>query len=474
MHFFRRCRRSRHRPPEVSPEPSAPEPWEGELPRHHDHVVRIGVEVEPRDEATFLATVSGQPWQRRNLGGGRHDVHVAVSGAALGSTRAALAEFHHVSTKSGAGARILFAARLRPRLPPSRRYLVLPKAWVPEQEWLAAPLRTLMAWRSHGTIQARSLAEARSRLTEFTDRNPEAGPPSGLTVAGPPDPPGAAGPGTDTATVELLDDWRFLLIAALLIGAGVVFVGLYVTLWMPEQISRQAAVAFLACLPCLFGVWQMLRRVPEGRLNTWLPLGLTALAVPSAIALSTFSQDIYLNEFGISAGEVLPTGPGRVFALAGTLPLVLFALVITLGLFGLLQYFHLAVRGHFRFLQWLLVFLVVALYGLTAVEALMERDTERGRDHVATYKEEGGPAQSHTGVRPAVVCVEPGADPVNRIGPSLTSDRPVLYFSGANNVDLLWDREHELTKVARFSVDLTPVADLDSECPEPPEPAATD
>lgn len=66
-----------------------------------------------------------------------------------------------------------------------------------------------------------------------------------------------------------------------------------------------------------------------------------------------------------------------------------------------------------------------------------------------------------------MVCVEPGPDPVKRIEAPLTTDRPVLYFDGANNVDLLWDQEQGLTKVPRFTVSLTPVPGLDSDCPEP-------
>lgn len=116
----------RRRRPSVPPEPPVPEPLKGELPRYHDHVVRIGVAVEPREEAAFLAMVGGQPWQLQGFGAGRYDVRVAVSGSALGSVGAALGEFHHVLSKAGVGARVVFAARLCPKLSPSRRYLVLP------------------------------------------------------------------------------------------------------------------------------------------------------------------------------------------------------------------------------------------------------------------------------------------------------------------------------------------------------------
>ena len=476
MRLFRRLRRSRRNPrpsgaPETpAPERPSPEPLKGELPRHHDHVVRIGVEVEPRDGAAFLGTVGGQPWQVQSLGKGRHDVYVAVSGAALGSTGAALSEFHHALNRAGVCVRVLFAARLRPRPSAPRRYLVLPRGWMPERGWLAAPVRVLMAWRSRGTIPAASLTEARSKLAYFADRNPEAGAPDGLMVVGPPDRPGTTEPATNAAAPDPWDDWRFLLATALLITAGAVFIGLYIALWMPEEISTPLAVGFLVSLPCLFGVWQMFRRIPEGRINTWLPLGLTALAGPSAIALSNFSQDVYLDAFGISPGEAATNATGRLFSLAGTLPLVLFALVISLGVFGLLRYFHLASRGHFRLLQWLMAVLVVLYYGLTAVTVVLERDSERGLAHVAEYRSEGGPARMHAGVLPSVVCVEPEEDPVSRTGPPLTTDRPVLYFAGEDDVDLLWDREHGVTKVPRFSVSLTPVPELDTECPEP-EPA---
>lgn len=479
MRLFRRRRRSR-RDPRASrlPEPTAltppaPSRVQGELPHYYDHVVRIGVEVAPQDEPAFLGLANGHPWQTQDLGGGRHDVRVAVSGAVLGSTGAALAEFRRSLNRAGVGARVVFAARLRPRPAPERRYLVMPRGWMTERKWLAAPVRALMAWRSRGTVQATSLAEARSRLADFADRNPEAGSPDKLVVVGPPDPPGASTPDADSAAVDLLDDWRFLLATTLLVGAGAVFIGLYVTVWRPEGLTFLAAIAFLVAIPCLFGVWQMFRRIPEGRINTWLPLGLTALAAPLAIALSNSSQDVYLEAFGIAPGEVTPVGPGRLFAMTDILPLVLFALLVSLGLFGLLRYFHLG-RSGTEFLPQLMTVGAVCLYGLATASAVLaalivplERGTQVGVDHVAQYRSEGGGPLGHAGVRPSAVCVEPGEDAVSRIGPPLTTDRPVLYFIGENDVDLLWDREEGLTKVPRFSVSLTPVSDLDATCPDP-------
>lgn len=240
-------------------------------------------------------------------------------------------------------------------------------------------------------------------------------------------------------------------------------------------------IASLLALPCGFGVWQMFRHIPEGRINTWLPLGLTSLGAPLAIALSTSNQDAYLAAFGASPGDVVTSGPGRLFALAGFLP-VLIALLVSLGAFGLLRYFHIGTPGA-SFFPRLLTILAVCLYGLATVYVLLttmkgplEQGAQVGSDHVAHYRSEGGAPRGHVGVTPSVVCVEPGGDPVQRIGPPLTTDRPVLYFDGANNVDLLWDREHGLTKVPRFSVSLTPVPDLNSVCPEPEstEPGAAD
>jgi hypothetical protein len=467
MRFFPIRLRPRNiaRQPGPPPPPSS-EPLQGELPPYHDHVVRIGVEVEPRDEAHFLATVGGRPWQYRRLDEGEYDVHIAVSGATLGSTGAALAEIHHVLARSGVSARVVFATRLRPRPTPFRRYRVLPRGWSPAREWLAAPIRGLMFWRSKGTLQATSLTEARSRLDDFVARNPQVGRADRLMVVGPPGPSGVTGASADRAEDPM--DGLFLPSAiVLLVGAGAVFIGLWATLWRPEGSSTRHAVAFLISLPCLFGVWQMFRRIPEGRINTWLPLGLTALAAPLTIGLSNFSRDVYLQAFGISPGDVPLSGQGRLFAVADTLPLVMFSLLLSLGVFGLLRYFHFTVRGDLRLLQWSMALLAVLLYGLTSVTVLLERDTRRGLDHVAHYRTEGGPARGHTGLTPSVVCVETGTDPVHRIGPPLTTDRPVLYFDGANNVDLLWDREHGLTKVTRFSVSLTPVPDLNADCPEP-------
>ncbi|GAA1110221.1 hypothetical protein [Nocardiopsis metallicus] len=454
--------------------PPAPEPLKGELPRYYDHVVRIGVEVQPQDEAAFLGAVAGQPWQVQSLGQGRHDVRVPVSGAALGSTGAALAEFHHALNRAGAGVRIVFAARLRPQLSPSRRYMVMPRGWMTRPGWLAAPVRGLMAWRSRGTIQAASLAEARSRLADFANRNPEAGSPDGLTVVGPPDPPRATNPGTDPAPEDLLDDWRFLLATSLLVCVvgGSAILGLYAATWRSEGNVFPVAAASLLALPSGFGVWQMLRHIPEGRINTWLPLGLTTLGVPLTVALSTSNQDAYLAAFGISPGDVVTNGPGRLFALAGFLP-ALAVLFVSLGAFGLLRYFHLGGRGT-EFFPRLMTVLAVCLYGLatlfvllTTMKGPLEQGAQVGADHVAHYRSEGGAPRGHVGVTPSAVCVEPPDDPVKRIGAPLTTDRPVLYFEGANDIDLLWDREHGLTKVPRFSVSLTPVTDLDDVCPRP-------
>ena len=478
MCFLRRRRRPRIDPgTSASSDPPAPEPLTGELPAHYDHVVRIGVEVEPRDKPTFLAAVGGRPWQTQNLGEGRYDVRVAVSGVALGSTRAAVAEFQHTLDKAGVKVRVTFASRLRPPPPQAHRYLVLLQGWMPGWEWLAAPVRSLKSWRSRGTIQASSLAEARSMLADFADRNPEAGPADGLMVVGPPDPPGAASAvedGEGSVVRDPLDDWRFLLAVTLItvtVGGGALF-GVYIITWRPEGNLFTVAIVSLLALPCGFGVWQMFRHIPEGRINTWLPLGLTSLGAPLAIALSTSNQDAYLEAFGISPGDVVTNGVGRLFALTGFLP-VLIALLVSLGAFGLLRYFHIGTPGA-SFFPRLLTILAVCLYGLATMYVLLtimkgplEQGAKVGSDHVARYRAEGGEPRGHVGVTPSVVCVEPGGDPVQRIGPPLTTDRPVLYFDGANDVDLLWDREQGLTKVPRFSVSLTPVPDLNSVCPEP-------
>ncbi|WP_017612406.1 hypothetical protein [Nocardiopsis salina] len=442
----------------------------GELPGHYDHVVRIGVEVEPRDEAAFLAVVQGRPWQTRRVGQGRFEVHIAVSGAALGATGVALAECHRALDKAGSNARVVCAARLLRRSSPSRRYLVMPRGRMPEQEWIAAPARGLMAWRSRGSIEATSLVEATSRLADFAERNPGAGPPEGLMVVGPPDTPP---PGTGPAELDPWNDWRFLLAVGALIAAGALFLGLYTALWMPEGVPRWLLIGILVAIPCLFGLWQMFRRVPEGRINTWLPVALTALATPLAVALSNSSHDTYLEAFGITPGEVTPTGAaGRLFALSDALPPVLSALLLSLGVFGLLRYFHVGRRG-VGLLPGLVSVSFVSLYGLVSLQLLLtamsvplERSVQVGAEHVAHYRDEGGGPLGHAGVQPSVVCAVPEEDPVSRIGPPLTTDRPLLYFVGTDDVDLLWDREHGLTKVPRFSASLTPVPDLDTECPE--------
>ncbi|MBR8745074.1 hypothetical protein DSY14_25780 [Nocardiopsis sp. MG754419] len=447
------------------------------MPRHYDHVVRIGLEVRPSEEAAFLGTVGGRPWQTRSLGQGRYDVRVAVSGAALGATGAALAELHHALARAGLDVRVTYAARPLPRPSTSRRYLVLLRGRMPRREWLAAPARVLWSWRSRGSIQATSLAEARAMLADFADRNPEAGPAEGLMVVGPPDPAGTPSPGEGEPTKDLLDDWRFLLYVALVIvivgGAGIS--GLLFAAWRPGGGVLPEVVAGLLALPCGFGVWQMVRHIPAGRIDTWVPLALTALGVPLAFALSTSHQDAYLNAFDIAPGDVVTEGPGRLFALTGFVP-VLLVLLVFLGVFGLLRHFHLGTPGT-SFVARLMTVLAVCVYGvltlslvLTTLADPLKQGARVGADHVAHYRAEGGPAQGHVGITPSVVCVDPGGARVFRIGPPLTTDRPVLYFDGANDVDLLWDREKGLTKVTRFSVTLTPVPDLDADCPAP-EPA---
>lgn len=478
MRSFRRGRRSRRDPqpsgaPEApAPEAPAPEPLKGELPRRYDHVVRIGVEVEPRDEAVFLAVADGRPWETQRLGRGRYDVRIAVSGAALGATGVALAECHQALGKAGSNARVVCAARLLRSSQSSRRYLVLARGWMPEREWLAAPVRGLMDLWSRGTIEATSLDEARSRLADFAEHNPEAGPPSGLMVVGPPDPPDAMSPSTDSAGLDPRSDWRFFLAVGALFAAGALFLGLW-TLWLPEGAPTRIFVGVLAAAPCLFGWWQVFRRVPEGRINTWLPAALAILAAPLVLALSNSSHDTYLEAFGITPGEVTPTGAaGRLFALSDILWPVLPTLLLSVGVFGLLRYVHLGRRGA-GLLPGLLSVGFISLYGivslqllLTAVSVSLERSVEVGAEHAAHYRDQGGEPLGHAGVQPSTVCAVPGEDPVSRIGPPLTTDRPVLYFEGTDGVDLLWDREHGLTKVPRFSVSLTPVPDLDAECPE--------
>jgi hypothetical protein len=446
---------------------------EGEFPPYYDHVVRIGVEVGTEHVPGFVALVRGQAWQMREVGGDprRYDVHIALSGAAFGAVHAALSEFRYACDRAGTHIRIVFATRLRPQRSSFRSYPVLPRARMPEREWLAALARHLLRWRARGGIHARSLAEARDLLPEFTERNPGVGRLDELMVVGPPDTAAPApGDGEQERPFGLKDP--YVLFGGLLVVVGAVVIVLLLTVWRPASLSFPAAVASVIAIPCLFGVWQMLRRVPEGRLNTWLPLALTALAAPLAIALANLSHNTYLAVFGITPGEVVPTGTGRTVALVETLPLVLFALVLSLGIFGFLRHFHLTSHGHSRFLQWLLAVAVVLVYGLTAVTVLMERDSGTGRSHVAAYRSGGGPPRTHAGIQPSVVCVKVGQTPVQRVGPELTTERPVLYFPGANNTDLLWDREDGLTRVPRFSVTLTPVAELDSPCPGPTSASA--
>ncbi|WP_306366587.1 hypothetical protein [Nocardiopsis sp. CC223A] len=421
--------------------------------------MRIGVEVEPAQVPGFLSLVRSRPWPFVDLGEGRYDVHVPLSGSVFGVVAAAMSEFRHFCDKAGVHTRIVFAARLRAATDPYRRYPVMPRTRMPEREWIAAPVRGLLWWRIRGYIRARSLAEARSLLPGFAARNPEAG--ETLMVVGPPDP-------RDRSVDERPRSYGGMLLGLLIVVAGALYL-LYLLFdgRPPGAENRQLVIALLG-LVCLYGTWHAVRRIPEGRVDTWLPLVLTVLAAPTAIALGSLGQETYLASFGIGSGEVDTTGPSRVIAVFSSLWLVLLALLIALGAFGFLRHFHVTVHGYGRFWSGLMVVLVMTVYGLTAVVTLMDRDRETAERHISLYREGAAP-QHHVGVQPTAVCVEEtGENPVNRIGPPLTTDRPVLYFAGTGNVDLLWDREEGTTRVTRFSVTLTPVSSLADTCPPPP------
>src|SRR5690606_34273777 len=120
-------------------------------------------------------------------------------------------------------------------------------------------------------------------------------------------------------------------------------------------------------------------------------------------------------------------------------------MLICAALFASLRYFHLTGDRKSRISEWLAIPFALTVSGISAVAVLVDEASEAGQAHVAAYQEEGGAPREYAGLLPSVVCVEPGKDPVKRFGPPLTTARPVLHFTGANSVDLLWDREKGLT-----------------------------
>ncbi|WP_190394575.1 hypothetical protein [Nocardiopsis deserti] len=434
---------------------------EGELPVYYDHVVRIGVEVDTEHVPGFLALVRSRPWQIRKADEGRYDVHLALAGAALGAVGAALTEFRHACDRAGAHARVTFATRLRPQRSFTRSYPVLPRTRLSRQKWLAELAHPLLPWRARGRIQARSLAEANSLLPEFVKRNPEINGPDELMVVGPPDVEAPSGSAEEQTAPN---GYRLYFPLILLTAVAAVVLAVYL---FSETGLRLGLILLLVAPLCLLGVVQTLRRMPEGHFNTWLPLILTALAAPLVIALGNARHTNYLWAFGIAPGDMVLSNAHRFDAIADVFPRVLLALLLPLGIFELLRYLHLGSHSHLRLFNWLMPASTVLLYGLIAVSVIMGRDTDTGRAHTEHYRTEGGAPLTHAGIRPSVMCVEVGQTQVQRVGPPLTTDRPVLYFPGTNNTDLLWDREEGLTRVPRFSVTLTPVTDLDSPCPEP-------
>ncbi|WP_121181934.1 hypothetical protein [Nocardiopsis sp. Huas11] len=427
---------------------------EGEFPRHYDHEVRLGVRVPQAQGAAFLALVRGQPWRFLEVAATPehrdYDVHLPVSGAAVGSAVAAATRFRKACDRSGVDARITTSARLRSRPNSTHAYLVLPDA--PTRRIPAALFLALTWWRAKGRVHAQSLTEARARVPEFVARNPEAGPAEALTVVGLPD------------RIHTSD--RNPVLGAVALGVFLLVCGaMLFYAWRAGDVVIGPLITTMIAVPCLFGLWQVLIRIPESLANTWFPLIITVLAIPAMVALGDFSLTVYLDAFGIGADEVALSGISRFAATTESAPRVLQALVVSLGLFGLIRHFHLVTIGGAPFLIGVLAVLFGLAYVLGALTDQLREDAAQGEAHVETYRAEGGESRFHSGVEPAVVCVDPGEDPVTRVGPPLTTDRPVLYFAGANDVDLLWDREEGVTRVPRFSVALTPVDTLDDPCP---------
>ncbi|NYH55772.1 hypothetical protein HNR06_005361 [Nocardiopsis arvandica] len=326
----------------------------------------------------------------------------------------------------------------------------------------------MLRWQSQGYIRARSVEDAQAMLPTYLAEHPGVGEQGTLTVIGGKGRVEELRQGPLPSPGELL-----LLLAMVAVGAlsVVLFLTALLTVFLPTGGSARAGIALLTALLCSFGVWLLLRRLPEGHMHVWLPVVVTSLIPFLALAAGHLDIHTYMWQFGITPGDISIPSYNLALSSAYSVIPILCAAVIVLGLFGFGHHFHLGGRGHFRYLSWLLAATAVALYILVTMQFLIEKSSTAGARDVIRYQTQGGPPAEHAGIRPTPVCVEHTLSSGKRFGPPLPTNRPVLHFNGVNKTDVLWDRENGVTKVPSFAVTLTPVPGLDRSCPValPPE-----
>lgn len=444
--------------------------FEGSLPEQHDHVVRVNLAVHVDQEPDLRVGLGSRSWpfrksdplpEEREPKNHRYTTLIPIMGASLGATGEAISRLQHACRKVGVKISILSTARPRPRDTPTWRYRVVPIASEPHNRVQALYQGIVLRWQSPGYVRARSLEAAKAMLPAYLAENPGVGDQGKLTVTG------RKGRTHEPRQGPLPSRGELLLLATFS-AVTVLSLALVLTVFLPTGGSTPAGIGLLATLLGSFGVWLLLRRLPEGHVHVWLPIIVTSLIPILALAAGHLDIHIYMWQFGITPGDISIPSYNLALASVRSFFPIFCAAVIVLGIFGFGHHFHLGGRGHFRYLNWLLATIVVGLYIIITTQFVIERSSTSGARDIARYQAQGGPPAERAGIRPTPVCVDPTVTSGNRFGPTLSAHRPVLHFNGVDKTDVLWDRENGVTKVPSFSVTLTPVPDLDSPCPAGP------
>lgn len=457
----------------VSTQPPPPQKmseFEGMLSSQHDHVVRVSLAIRVDQEPDLRVVLESEKWpfRRSRLPAGeleprgiRYTALIPIKGASLGATGEAIARLERACQKAGVRVSVLSTARPRPRNDSTQRYRVVPIVPEPRNHLQALYQGGVRQWRSPGYVRARSLEEAKATLPAYLAENPGVSDQDKFTVL---DGKGRAheprqGPFPSRGELLLLATFGSVSVLSSILA---------LTVFLPTGGSTPTGIGLLTTLLGSFGVWLLLRRLPEGHLLVWLPILVTSLIPLLALTAGYLDIHTYMWQFGITPGDIsIPSYNLALASVSSFLP-ILCAAVIVLGIFGFGYHFHLGGRGHSRYLNWLLATIIVGLYIITATQVVIERSSTAGAGDVARYRTQGGSPTERAGIRPTPVCVESTLSSGKRFGPALPTDRPVLHFNGVNRTDVMWDRENGVTKAPSFSVTLTPVSDLDSPCPVGP------
>jgi len=466
--FIRSLLKREPPPPQPPEEHNERAEFEGTYPKKYDHVVRIVVSVPAAEAPDLRVLLNSRSWPFRESENPpestrsryvRFTVHVPILGASLWAETEAASRFSRACTQARIEAHLVSTSRPRSSGATFRTYRVVPDVAAPHGVLRSRLHELVLHACSQGTIRARSLARAKEELPGFLEENPGVGRDVDVTVRGP------EGPVAEPARGPL-PSVRDVLVLSL---AGIVVctvVALVFTVVLPGGSVQLAGTVILATA-CFVGVCLLLRQLREGTVNTWLPVVITGLFPVLLIPAAHLNVYAYLSEFGISPGDAEISGYHLFLSGREAAVIIFLTAVFALSLFGFLFHFHFGGFGSKGVVIWSLAVGSVALYTFLPVRFILDSSTSTGAEHVAHYQDGGAPV-SQFGIVPTPVCVEQSSEIDDRFGPAPPTDRPVLHFGFANDIDFLWDPEEELTKVPSFSVPLTPVTGLDSTCPDPP------